>query len=211
MLAAGSGTRFGGRKQFTAVNGRRLVDRAVETASSICESVVVVLPPDVTWDGPPVTASTVGGATRSDSVRSGLAAIPWSTEIVVIHDPAHPLATRRLMEDVIEAVRAGADAALPVISLVDPLKQVQGGRVIRTVPRDEIVMAQSPQAFRADALRAAHEREPDAIEDTMLIEAMGGTIVTVPGDPWNLHVVTPHDLVRAARLLDDGSQDIGVT
>lgn len=203
VLAAGSGNRFGGRKQFALVRSRRLVDRVVETVSWVCDEVIVVLPPGVEWNGPPVAAAVVGGPTRSASVRSGLSAVSATAEIIVTHDPAHPLVKRSLVEAVIGAVRRGADAAVPAVRLVEPLKQVEGNRVVRTTPRDGIVMVQGPAAFRAEVLRAAHASGAEALEDTMLVEAGGGTIVVVPGDVRNVHVTTPEDLDIVARLLDD--------
>ena len=93
VVAAGRGDRFGAPKQFLELAGSRLVDRAVDRVrASAATSVVVVLPPDVEWDGPPVHAAVAGGATRSDSVRAGLAALPATVEVVIVHDAARPLA-----------------------------------------------------------------------------------------------------------------------
>jgi len=112
VVAAGSGTRFGSAKQFATLGGARLVDIAVDAARAHTDDVVLVLPPDVEWDGAPVTV-VPGGDERSDSVRAGLAAISPDAEIVVVHDAARPLAPPRLFEAVIEAVRSGADGAIP--------------------------------------------------------------------------------------------------
>ena len=95
VVAAGSGTRFGTAKQFAIAGDARLVDIAVMTAEHACDEVVVVLPDGIDWDGPPVSAAVGGGATRSDSVRAGLAAVDPTTEIVVVHDAARPLASAR--------------------------------------------------------------------------------------------------------------------
>jgi len=203
ILAAGSGNRFGERKQFAVVRGRRLVDRVVETAASVCNDVVVVLPAGVEWDGVPVAAAVVGGRSRSASVRRALAALPADAGIIVVHDPAHPLVTAALMEAVIDAVRHGADAALPAVPLTEPLKQIEGTRVVRTVPRDGVMVVQSPHAFRAEVLRNAHASGAEAVEDTMLVEALAGNIVVVPGDPRNIHVTTREELAIVTRLLDD--------
>jgi len=203
ILAAGSGNRFGDRKQFAVVGGRRLVDWAVETAAAVCDEVIVVLPAGVEWDGPPVAAAVLGGRSRSASVRSGLAAVSADTNIIVVHDPAHPLVTSSLMKVVITAVRAGADAAFPAVPLTEPLKQIEGTRVVRTVPREGVMMVQSPHAFRADVLRKAHVSDPEVVEDTMLVEALGGDIVIVPGDPRNIHVTTREELAIVSLLLHD--------
>jgi 2-C-methyl-D-erythritol 4-phosphate cytidylyltransferase len=200
VVAAGRGSRFGAPKQFLALNGVRLVDRAVTTASAACDHVVVVLPPGEPWAGPPVTVTAVGGATRSDSVRSGLASVPSDADVVVVHDAARPLATARLFAAVVDAVRAGADAAVPGISLSDTVKRVDGDRVVDTVERDDLVAVQTPQAFRAAALRAAHARGGDATDDAALVEQSGGVVVVVAGDRRNIKITGADDLALAAAL-----------
>ena len=127
--------------------------------------------------------------------------VPASAEIVVVHDAARPLASPTLFAAVIDAVRAGADAAVPGIAVADTLKRVQDGRVVGTVERDGLVAVQTPQAFRAAALSRAHASGADASDDAALVEATGGTVVVVPGDPRNLKVTSPDDLDLAAALL----------
>lgn len=200
-MAAGTGSRFGSAKQFASLAGRRVIDWSVGTAASACDGVVVVLPPGVAWDGPPVAAAVPGGAIRSDSVRAGLAAMPHDAAIVVVHDAVRPLAPRALFDAVIAAVRAGADGAVPAVEVVDTLKRVDGGRVVATVDRDGLVAVQTPQAFRVAVLRAAHTGGGAATDDAALVEAAGGTVVVVPGDPSNLKLTTPDDLARAAWVL----------
>lgn len=201
VVAAGRGDRFGEPKQFCDLAGSRVVDRSVNAARSACDSVVVVLPPDVAWDGARVAAAVAGGSTRSESVRAGLAVVPDDCDVVVVHDAARPLASRSLFDAVIDAVRHGADAAIPVIALADTIKRVDGSRVVETVPRDSLVAAQTPQAFRASVLRAAHVGGADASDDAALVEARGNRVVVVPGDPANLKITTPTDLAVAAAAL----------
>ena len=202
VVAAGRGERLGAAKQFLSAGGARLVDHAVAAAGAVCDEVVVVLPEGTEWDGAPVAAAVPGGDTRSDSVRAGLAAIDPSAEIVVVHDGARPLAPPALFELVIDTVRAGADAAVPVIEVADTLKRVEGSKVVETVPREGLVMVQTPQAFRASALRAAHEGGDRATDDAALIERAGGTVVVVAGDPRNLKVTTVADLALVTSLLE---------
>jgi 2-C-methyl-D-erythritol 4-phosphate cytidylyltransferase len=196
VVAAGTGRRFGGPKQFEPLHGRRVLDWSVAAAQAACDGVVVVLPPDRLEPG-----AQPGGATRSASVRSGLAAVPAPADIVVVHDAARPLAGPDLFARVVAAVRAGADAAIPVTPVTDTIKQVSGARVTATLDRTTLVAVQTPQAFRAAALRAAHAGGAEATDDAALIEAAGGTVVTVAGDPCNLKVTSPQDLVVAAVLL----------
>lgn len=202
VLAAGVSRRFGGPKQFATLKGVRLVERAVATATLECDGVVAVLP-----ESPPqidlgVAATVRGGETRADSVRSGLAAVPEAAQIVVIHDAAHPLASKALFRAVIAAVEGGAAAAVPVLPLTEALKRVEDGTVLQSPTKEDLHIAQTPQAFLARVLRAAHQEAPQAIEDSMLVEALGETVVVVAGDPVNVHVATPRDLEVAARLLD---------
>ena len=162
---------------------------------------MVVLPPDCQWDGLPGATAVPGGASRSESVRAGLAAVPPTAGIVVVHDAARPLASPALFAAVVAAVRAGADGAVPAVPGVDTLKRVDGDRVLGTVSRETLVAVQTPQAFRAGALRAAHSGGGEATDDAALVESAGGTVVVVTGEPDNLKVTTPDDLARAAFLL----------
>lgn len=202
VVAGGRGDRFGAAKQFSSVAGARLVDHAVASAASVCHEVVVVLPAGTPWEGAPVHAAVPGGATRTESVRAGLAATSDDADIVVVHDAARPLATPELFELVIDAVRAGADGAVPGLEVADTLKRVDGDRVVGTVDRAQLIAVQTPQAFRADSLRAAHAQGGDATDDAALVEAAGGKVVVVPGDPRNLKVTTVADLTLATTLLE---------
>jgi 2-C-methyl-D-erythritol 4-phosphate cytidylyltransferase len=196
VVAAGSGSRFGGAKQFAELAGRRVLDWSVETARRASDGVIVVVPADQ-----PESGAIAGGATRSASVRAGLAAVPPDADIVVVHDAARPLASAELYRRVIAAVIDGADAAVPGVPVSDTLKRVAGNLVADTVDRSSLVAVQTPQAFRAAVLRRAHADEPDATDDGAVVEAAGGKVVVVAGDPDNLKITTPSDLIVAAVLL----------
>lgn len=202
IVAAGWGERFGGPKQFSDLGGARLVDHAIATASAACDAVVLVVPDATDWQGAEVAALVTGGASRAESVRAGLAAVPGTAEVVVVHDAARPLATADLFVSVIAAVRAGADGAVPGLAVADTLKRVDDVRVTATVDRVGLVAVQTPQAFAAGMLRAAHATRADATDDAALVETIGGTVVVVPGDPRNLKVTGPGDLMIAAALLE---------
>lgn len=203
VVAAGRGDRFGGTKQFVTVGGARVVDRSVAVARRACDAVVVVLPAGERWTGEPVAAAVAGGATRSESVRAGLAVVADDADVVVVHDAARPLASRSLFDAVVAAVHAGADAAVPAIPIADTVKRVDGGRVLETVARDDLVVVQTPQAFRASALRDAHARSGDATDDAALVEQAGGRVVIVPGERHNLKITDPDDVRIANALLHD--------
>ena len=150
---------------------------------------------------PPGSGGVEGGATRSESVRNGLAAVPNDAEVIIVHDAARPLASAALFAAVVDAVREGADGAIPVVPVTDTIKRVDGGRVIATLDRDALVAVQTPQAFRAEVLRKAHAGGGEATDDASLVESVGGTVVVVPGDPANIKVTTAHDLRLAEALL----------
>jgi 2-C-methyl-D-erythritol 4-phosphate cytidylyltransferase len=191
VVAAGGGTRFGGRKQFADLGGRRVVDWALEVASAASDGVVLVVPADE----PLPVAAVTGGATRAASVRRGLAVVPGDAEIVVVHDAARPFADRSLFDAVIAAVRNGADGAVPATAVSDTIKQVdEAGVVVGTPARASLVAVQTPQAFRAAALRHAHRGDPEGTDDASLVERLGGRVVTVPGDPDNRKLTVADDL-----------------
>lgn len=201
VVAAGRGDRFGGPKQFLVLDGERLVDRAVAICRRHCDEVVVVLPPGTAWDGPAVEAAVDGGATRSASVRAGLAALSDDVDLIVVHDAARPLVGDDVFTRVMAAVREGADAAVPAVPIADTVKRVRGERVVGTVDRSDLVAVQTPQAFRAAALRSAHADAADATDDAGLVERAGGRVVVVPGVATNVKITTPSDLVVAGHLV----------
>jgi 2-C-methyl-D-erythritol 4-phosphate cytidylyltransferase len=100
---------------------------------------------------------------------------------------------------VVEAVVAGADGAIPGLAVADTVKRVHGGRVVETLDRNELVAVQTPQAFRAEALRRAHARAPEATDDASLLEALGLKVVVVPGEYHNLKLTSPDDLATAEK------------
>jgi 2-C-methyl-D-erythritol 4-phosphate cytidylyltransferase len=199
VLAGGSGARFGGRKQFAAVGSLRLVDLAVETALATCDRVVLVLPGGTRWDGAPVARVVPGGEDRPASVRRALAAIPDEMGTVVVHQAANPLASPDLIRALVSAVASGAPAVCPGLRPADVVRRVRGTAAGDVIGRDDLVLIQTPAAFRLDVLRHAHASGAAALEDTALVSASGYEVYVVPGDPRNVHVATPADLdiVRA--------------
>jgi 2-C-methyl-D-erythritol 4-phosphate cytidylyltransferase len=203
VVAAGSGSRFGGFKQYELLGHRRVVDWAVAASRSVAEGVVLAVPPNRPPRGEErVDAVVVGGATRSSSVRAGLTALPPEADVVVVHDAARPLAGPALFQAVVAAVRAGADGAVPGIPIADTVKRVRDGEVVATLDRAELVAVQTPQAFRAEILRRAHLGDPEATDDAALVEAVGGRVVVVPGDPENLKLTAPADLAGAEQRVN---------
>ncbi len=228
-MAAGAGSRFGGPKQFLQLGGRPVAAWSVSAARTVADGVVLVVPPDtpggadhlaggvlpVGNDGggpgsdpalgdPTMGADRVvaGGATRAGSVRAGLEAVPDGAAIIVVHDAARPLATGALFTSVVGALQAdGVDGAIPVLSVADTLKRVTGTTVLSTVDRGGLVAVQTPQAFVAPVLRSAHRPGGDATDDAALVERLGATVCTVAGDPHNVKLTRPEDLVLAEALI----------
>jgi 2-C-methyl-D-erythritol 4-phosphate cytidylyltransferase len=197
VVAAGQGVRFGGQKQFLALGTETVAGASVRVARSVAHTVVLVVPSDYTGDGEGADFVVVGGNTRASSVRAGLKAC-GDAEIVIVHDAARPLASTDLFRSVVIAVRDGADAAIPGLSVSDTVKRVRRDDdvliVTETIPRDEVVLVQTPQAFRTSALRDAHKNGGDATDDAALVEANGGRVVVVPGEKRNVKITEPSDI-----------------
>ncbi len=213
VVAAGSSTRFGRPKLLEMLGDRRVVDHSVAVAVECSDGVVVVTSDDEIAAGLHVDQIVEGGATRSESVRAGLAAVPPSVPIVLVHDAARPGADVALFDRVIDAVRSGADAVVPAVAVADTIKQVAGDRVVGTPDRSSLVAVQTPQGFRAAALRAAHASGIDATDDAAVIEASGGTVIVVEGSLDNEKITTERDLLHAAARwaatpADDGGTSV---
>jgi 2-C-methyl-D-erythritol 4-phosphate cytidylyltransferase len=204
VLAGGVARRFGERpKQFEPVGGVRMVDRTVAAARRTCHGVVVVLPPGRAWDGEPVDAVAEGGDHQSESLRAGLAAVPRDVDVVVVCDPAHPLAGDHLFTAVVEAVGTGADGAVPVLPILEVVQRVEHGRVVATLPKTTSCSPSPPGVPRGGAARGARRPAPP-VENSGLLVERGHRVDTVPGDPANLHVTTPAELAVLDRLATEG-------
>jgi 2-C-methyl-D-erythritol 4-phosphate cytidylyltransferase len=191
VVAAGSGSRFGGAKQYERLGDRRVLDWSLAAARTVSDGVVLVVPPDrAGHEEPGADAVVPGGATRSASVRAGLAAVPAEATVVLVHDAARPLASHRLWQAVADAVDAGAAAAVPAVPVTDTIRRRDGG----TVDRAGLLAVQTPQGFRPDVLRRAHEGGPEGTDDASLAEAAGAAVRVLDGEPQNIKVTTAVDL-----------------
>jgi 2-C-methyl-D-erythritol 4-phosphate cytidylyltransferase len=197
VVAGGSGARFGERKQYLRLGASRVLDWSLQAAAAHSEGVVLVVPADVAGEAEPGADVVVaGGETRSASVRAGLAAVPTDAAVIVVHDAARPVPVPEVWDRVLAAVAAGADGAVPAVPVTDTLREVGGA----TVDRTRLVAVQTPQAFRAVVLRGAHRGDPEGTDDASLVEAAGGRVVIVDGDPGNIKITTPVDLTLAELL-----------
>jgi 2-C-methyl-D-erythritol 4-phosphate cytidylyltransferase len=204
VVGGGSGQRYGRPKQYEPLGGERVIDRSRRVAEQASDGVVVVVPAnDVDRE-----SGVAGGDTRSASVRAGLDAVPDDVDVICVHDAARPLASEQLYRRVIDAVNDGADAAIPGVAVADTIKVIDAaGTVVDTPDRSTLVAVQTPQAFRASVLRAAHAGGREATDDAALVESAGGRVVVVAGEANNRKITHPDDL-EWARNLVDGSADV---
>jgi 2-C-methyl-D-erythritol 4-phosphate cytidylyltransferase len=215
LVAAGRGERLGldhpkafaklGEDPLLAEPLRRLDD------SEWVDAIVLVAPPG--WEEPSillaeelgcgkVSACVTGGETRADSVRAGLAEVPEDAVVVLVHDAARPLLPEAVIERVLAPLTDGWDGAVPGVPVSDTLKRVGAdGAVLETVERDSLYAVQTPQAFVADVFRRAAARDAEATDCAGLVEAAGGRVKVVEGDPRLLKVTTADDLAKIASWL----------
>ncbi len=217
VVAGGEGSRLGADlpKAFARLAGRPLLAYAIDLLDDhpSVDGVVLVVPAE--WEEPAtlladqlaagkVAAAVAGGETRALSVAAGLAEVPDTAEAVLVHDAARPFASAGLVDELLAAL-AGHDGAVPCVPVTDTVKRVRDGRVVETPVRSELRSVQTPQAFRAAALRAAFARPQaewrDATDCASMVEAAGLSVAAVPGDAGNVKITTAADLARAEERL----------
>jgi 2-C-methyl-D-erythritol 4-phosphate cytidylyltransferase/2-C-methyl-D-erythritol 2,4-cyclodiphosphate synthase len=210
VVAAGSGSRAGGDKQWRLLGGRPVVRWSVEALLNAgAEEVVVVVAGDGFGRAAEALAglenwrAVVGGAERADSVRAGLEALTGAADRpVLVHDAARPLLSAEVIRRLLEAL-PGADGAIAALPVSDTLKR-GGDRIDGTVDRSGLWRAQTPQAFRADRLIAAYAVWPEgsaATDDAAVVERDGGTVRLVQGDPRLMKLTYPEDFAMAEALI----------
>ncbi len=208
IVAAGSSVRMGGiDKMFAPLEGKPVLARVVsvfETAPSIDRIAVVLNQNNLergqqlaeSEDWQKVDAIIPGGALRQDSVKEGLSKFS-DCKWMVIHDGARPLVTVELIEAGLEAARE-TGAAVCAVPATDTVKEEKDGFVARTLKREHLQLAQTPQVFRADILKEAYARARDEVtDDSSLVEALGHRVKLYAGDYQNLKITTPADLLLA--------------
>jgi 2-C-methyl-D-erythritol 4-phosphate cytidylyltransferase/2-C-methyl-D-erythritol 2,4-cyclodiphosphate synthase len=212
IAAGGRGARLGADrpKQLLEIGGVPILRRSVEAflQHPAIADVVVALPADVVADAPAYLRSTAkpvvlveGGVRRQDSVALAFARVPASTSIVLVHDAARPFVDAGLISRTIEAA-AMHGAALAAVPVSDTVKRAAGdGRVLETVPRDGLFLAQTPQAFRVEVLRAALADAGDATDEAALAERAGVPVAIVHGDARNMKITTAGDIALAEQVV----------
>jgi 2-C-methyl-D-erythritol 4-phosphate cytidylyltransferase / 2-C-methyl-D-erythritol 2,4-cyclodiphosphate synthase len=216
IAAGGRGSRFGGSqpKQLQMLAGLPILQRTVDAflQGYAFDEVVVALPSELAVDPPSYLDSVIvveGGERRQDSVANAFRAVAPSAQIIVIHDAARPLVSSTLIERTIDgALKHGA--AIAALQARDTVKRSDGSRLIRgTIAREEVFLAQTPQAFRVGVLRdalALASTASDATDEAMLAEQAGHSVYLVEGDPRNLKITTRDDLDIAERLAATNSR-----
>ncbi len=212
--SAGMGRRMGEKKTLIQLQGRPLIFHtldALERTRNISSIILVVPSEDVDeirgllagryeklWD------VVAGGERRQDSVRKGLDHAPPGFSHVVVHDGARPLVTPEIIERTIEAAKAYG-AAVSAVPLKDTVKEVSEGFIRRTIPRGDLMAAQTPQAFELELLKKAHsealEKGVEATDCSSLVEMLGHRVKIVEGSYENIKITTREDLVTAGALL----------
>jgi 2-C-methyl-D-erythritol 4-phosphate cytidylyltransferase len=214
IVAAGRGERLGldRPKAFAKLNDRPLLAESLERLewSEWVDSIVVAAPPD--WEEPvillaeelgcgKVVAAVPGGETRAASVRAGLGEVPDDAAVVLVHDAARPVLPEEVIERLLTTLNEGWDGVIPGLPIADTVKRVEGDQVVETVEREALVVAQTPQAFVWPVLRDAAAAGEDATDCAALVEARGGRVKVVPGDPRLVKVTEPEDLELVAGWL----------
>ena len=215
--AAGSGSRMLDSealpKALRPLAGRPLLQYALDLFAPLVDDIVVALPGDRLdtplrvgpgLAGHAVIRSIAGGAERQDSVRLALESLPAEVELVLVHDAARPLVPADVVLRVLAALHAGAACVIPVIEVDDSMRRVSDtGEASTVVDRRSLRRVQTPQGFRAEVLRAAHQSASSSVatDDATLVEALGQTVVLVPGDPIGFKVTRPIDLLLAEAVL----------
>ena len=208
LVAAGAGERLriDRPKAFAVLGGRPLLAESLDRldGSPWIDAIVVAAAPG--WEEPSILLSeelattkvvscVTGGATRAESVRAALTDVSDDAIVVLVHDAARPLVDDAVIERVLRPLAEGFDGVVPALPISDTIKLVERGVVAKTVSREGLFGAQTPQAFLAPALRRAYSGDLGGATDcASLVERSGGRVAVVEGDRRLLKVTTPEDL-----------------
>jgi 2-C-methyl-D-erythritol 4-phosphate cytidylyltransferase len=214
LLAAGKGERFGEKKQFIKLKGEPLFQYSLNTLNKIDEidEIILVLPEEDIERIKIFSFKNVkkvkGGDERQESVYNALKEI--ESDIVIVHDAARPFATESMFLDGIKNIKKGYDGSITAIKAKDTIKKVKDNKVIETLNREELYIVQTPQTFKTEILKKAHEKAIEykfvGTDDSSLVERIGGNITINKGSILNFKITTKEDLILANCLAGKGQK-----
>lgn len=209
IAAAGSGERFGASipKAFVQLAGRTLVEHAFASLSSVVDEVVITAPAG--WESKirelvgESARIVTGGATRSESISKALEAVSHNVEYILVHDAARALASSALAERVLDQLRAGEVAVIPVLPVIDTIKSITSdGYVSLTPDRRNLRSVQTPQGFTRALLMRAHATGAEATDDAALVESLGERVKVIDGEERAMKITRSEDLRSAYHFID---------
>ena len=217
IAGAGMGHRLGAEipKALIQIQGITLLERAFISLSKVVDEIVITAPEGYEEQFKAIVGQSAevitGGVLRSDSIRVALKALSPSVESVLIHDAARALASSALAAKVLDELRSGQSAVIPVLKVIDTIKEIDRDGFVRATPdRSSLVAAQTPQGFNRQVLERAHSASDDATDDAALVEAIGVKVKTIEGEASAFKITTKEDIGQALLLLSPRDRNFKV-
>ena len=217
IAGAGMGHRLGAQipKALIQIQGITLLERAFISLSKVVDEIVITAPEGYEEQFKAIVGQSAvvitGGVLRSDSIRVALKALSPSVESVLIHDAARALASSALATRVLSDVQSGQSAVIPVLKVIDTIKEIDRDGFVRATPdRSSLVAAQTPQGFNRQVLERAHSASDDATDDAALVEAIGVKVKTIEGEASAFKITTREDIGQALLLLSPTNRNFKV-
>jgi len=217
IAGAGMGHRFGAEipKALIQIQGITLLERAFISLSKVVDEIIITAPAGYEEQFKAIVGQSAevvtGGVLRSDSIRVALKALSPSVESVLIHDAARALASSALAARVLGDVQSGQSAVIPVLKVIDTIKEIDRDGFVRATPdRSSLVAAQTPQGFNRQVLERAHSASDDATDDAALVEAIGVKVKTIEGEASAFKITTKEDIGQALLLLSPIDRNLKV-
>jgi 2-C-methyl-D-erythritol 4-phosphate cytidylyltransferase/2-C-methyl-D-erythritol 2,4-cyclodiphosphate synthase len=217
IAGAGMGHRLGAQipKALIQIQGITLLERAFISLSKVVDEIIITAPEGYEEQFKAIVGQSAevvtGGVLRSDSIRVALKALSPSVESVLIHDAARALASSALAARVLGDVQSGQSAVIPVLKVIDTIKEIDRDGFVRATPdRSSLVAAQTPQGFNRQVLERAHSASDDATDDAALVEAIGVKVKTIEGEASAFKITTKEDIGQALLLLSPSNRNFKV-
>ena len=217
IAGAGMGHRLGAEipKALIQIQGITLLERAFISLSKVVDEIVITAPAGYEEQFKAIVGQSAevitGGVLRSDSIRVALKALSPSVESVLIHDAARALASSALAAKVLDELQSGQSAVIPVLKVIDTIKEIDRDGFVRATPdRSSLVAAQTPQGFNRQVLERAHSASDDATDDAALVEAIGIKVKTIDGEASAFKITTKEDIGQALLLLSPSNRNFKV-